>query len=379
MVESGTKAAAIHCKSLLGERELLFGLHELPGIGWKTIRKLIQGTSSLDQLLDIGSGASPAEELGLDEVKREVLRRGFTSASIRSRLAFYEASGTQVVTVLDEAYPPLLKQTAQPPWVLYARGDIGLLQLPLLAMVGTRTPTAYGRKAAEDLSAGLARRGFGVVSGLARGIDSTAHRGALLAGGATIAVLGTGIDVAYPPENRALYAEIAARGLVLSEYPAGTPSHPGMFPQRNRIIAGLSLGTVVIEAAVRSGSLITADQALEEARDVFAVPGPISSPKSQGALALIKQGAKLVTCAEDIIEEYSSIMPQVPVQPASEAPPQLTDEENFVLQLIPLEGATLDELQAVSKLQFGHLHSLLLHLLIKKQIRQMPGSIYTLF
>ena len=297
----------------MNQNELLFGLHELEGIGWKTIDKLHRSIPKLEKLFVMS-----VDEINsiLGDIKKSaIIVNGFTRLSIETRLEQYKVQDIGFLTVWDEYYPKQLKEIAQPPWILYYRGDICLLQLPLIAMVGTRTPTAYGKKVAYDLSREIAQAGFGIVSGLAKGIDSAAHWGAIESSGASIAVLGTAIDIIYPSENRSLYYEMIKEGLLLSEYPIGMSSHPGMFPQRNRIISGISLGTVVVEAALRSGSLITADPALEESRDVFAVPGPISSPKSQGTLALIKQGAKLVTSSLDIIEEYTHLVTVHSVDP----------------------------------------------------------------
>ena len=289
------------------------------------------------------------------------------------------------MTVRDEAYPEILRQIPQPPWVLYYKGNLSLLKKPVLAIVGTRTPTVYGIKTAEELACSLSHSGFCVVSGLARGIDSAAHTGALKGNSGTIGVLGSGLDRVYPPENLPLYRAIAEKGLLLTEYPLGTPAHPGLFPQRNRIIAGLSLGTIVVEAAARSGSLITVEFALDASRDVFAVPGPVHSPKSQGTLDLIKKGAaKLITSVNDIIEEYTHLLS--PAAPANRQHIKqnnvpgfagLTEEERKIYELLCSMPRTIDELLEQSQINFGHLHSVLLSLLMKKKIRELPGCIYT--
>ncbi|WP_235440453.1 DNA-processing protein DprA [Paenibacillus sp. DMB20] len=297
-------------------------------------------------------------------------------------------NGVEIITRLDESYPDMLKSTPQAPWVLYAMGNIHLLNEPGLAMVGTRIPTAYGRKVGSMLAEELCRAGLTIVSGMARGIDSVVHDTALRFGGKTIAVLGSGIDIVYPSENRSLYEEIAKQGLIISEYPPGTKALPGFFPQRNRIIAGLALGTLVVEADVKSGSLITADAALEAGRDVYAVPGPITSPKSQGTLNLIKQGAKPVTCAEDVTEEYRWRFPLL----QGESPKRnlhgdngmiptmdgLTNDEMKIYHMLEQGPGTLDEILERTRWDFGHLHSVLLSLIIKKQITQLPGAIYKL-
>uniref|UniRef100_UPI00046FEF58 DNA-processing protein DprA n=1 Tax=Paenibacillus zanthoxyli TaxID=369399 RepID=UPI00046FEF58 len=226
-----------------------------------------------------------------------------------------------------------------------------------------------------------------VVSGLARGIDSICHEAALGQRGGTVAVMATGMDKIYPPENRELVERISREGLVVTEYPIGTKSHPGLFPQRNRIIAGLTLGTVVVEADSRSGSLITADAALEAGRDVFAVPGPITSPKSRGALELIKQGAALVSGAADILAEYVSLLPEPSDFTADPeagndgfgmlcSENNLTSDESRLYHILHQGPCSLDELLEKSGLDFGHLHSVLLSLIIKKAVTSLPGAVY---
>jgi len=360
------------------QRDILFGLHELEGVGWKTIHLL---TTRLRNWAD-ASRLSAAEltALGLRLDVAERIAAGLDARWIERRRELYRQHSIGFVTFVDDDYPLLLKETAQPPWVLYYKGELALINRPLLGMVGTRTPTAYGKKVAEDLACGLSRAGFGVVSGLARGIDSKAHIGALRGSGSTVGVLGCAIDNVYPRENAALYAELAQKGLIVSEYPLGTKLHPGLFPQRNRVIAGLSLGVVVVEAAKGSGSLITAAAALDESRDVWAVPGPVTSPNSEATLALLKEGARLATCSEDLIEEYRSWLPSDGTALASAVakPPELTVEERQIVGLLSHEPVTIDELLERSQFTFGHLHSVLLSLLLTRTIKQLPGSSYIL-
>jgi DNA processing protein len=252
-------------------------------------------------------------------------------------------------------------------------------------------PTVYGRKVGEKLAEQLSDAGLTIVSGLARGIDRVCHEAVLRANGKTIAVFGTGVDMVYPPENTSLAEQIAETGLLLSEYPLGTRARQGLFPERNRIIAGLTLGTLVVEADIRSGSLITADAALEAGRDVFAVPGPITSPKSRGAHNLIRQGAKLVTCAADLLEEYHSDLQnaeQLPYNRGRSAENasseeqglfpavELSTDEQRIIVLLEQEEQSLDQLIEQLGWDFGHLHSVLLSLIIKKQISQLPGTKY---
>ena len=256
-----------------------------------------------------------------------------------------EVKGIAVCTMEDETYPALLREIFQPPLVLFYRGTL-LPEASRLAMVGARRASTYGKHVAEEMASILAQHGVTVVSGAARGIDTASHRGALTAG-RTVAVLGCGLDVVYPPENGRLLAEIAERGAVISEYPPGTRPLAAFFPARNRIISGLSRGTIVVEAAERSGSLITAELALSEGRDVFAVPGSIYSDTSRGCHRLIQQGAKLVTDAVDVLVEYDPGQPLSADGKTGDAPPQgnLSPEEKAVYDVLALDAAlTLDEI-----------------------------------
>ncbi|KAA8784618.1 DNA-protecting protein DprA [Paenibacillus amylolyticus] len=371
------------------ERWILFGLYEMEGIGKKSIAKLITGQHSLQELLYFEEGDWIEAGLKKDQATR--LAREFDTGWIESRREQVYHRGIEVITYLDSNYPILMKETAQPPWVMYARGDTRLLHQPSIAMVGTRMPTVYGRKVGEKLAEQLSDAGLTIVSGLARGIDRVCHEAVLRANGKTIAVFGTGVDMVYPPENTSLAEQIAETGLLLSEYPLGTRARQGLFPERNRIIAGLTLGTLVVEADIRSGSLITADAALEAGRDVFAVPGPITSPKSRGAHNLIRQGAKLVTCAADLLEEYHSDLQnaeQLPYNRGRSAENasseeqglfpavELSTDEQRIIVLLEQEEQSLDQLIEQLGWDFGHLHSVLLSLIIKKQISQLPGTKY---
>lgn len=364
----------------MNDRLALLHLHNMEGIGWRTISHLTNHYSELSEVFHrSGVDASCKGLLRLPEVK--ALEKGlhhYHQSSVERLAQLYEHKGIGWLTIWDEDYPELLRQIASPPWILYYKGSKKLLSQPAIAAVGTRTPTVYGKTVAEKLARELSTAGMTVVSGLARGIDSAAHNGALDGEGSTIAVLGCSIEEVYPPDNRALYRRIAEQGLLLSEYPIGTKSHPGLFPQRNRIIAGLSLGVLVVEAASRSGSLITADMALEESRDVFAVPGPITSPKSEGALSLLKQGAaKIVVDVQDVLEEYGHLVRMVPRAAARHNKPVLTAEQQKIVDILQVKPMTIDELLLETQYNFGHLHSLLIHLLMINRIAELPGSIYT--
>ncbi|RMF83499.1 MAG: DNA-protecting protein DprA, partial [Nitrospinota bacterium] len=266
------------------------GLNLLPRVGRITYQKLLTHFGSPREVLH----ASKQELLrvkGIGEKMAEEITSFPLEAALKRELANIERYGVQILTLSDPDYPPLLKTIYDPPPVLYVQGNLCLQDQYAIALVGSRTPTSYGRLVAERLAQDLARRQITVVSGLARGIDGCAHRGALKGGGRTIAVAGCGLDIVYPPEHRRLKEQIIKQGACLSEFPLGTQPERMNFPLRNRIISGLSLGTVVVEAGERSGSLITAEWALEQGREVFAVPGNITSAASRGTHKLIKAGA----------------------------------------------------------------------------------------
>ncbi|NDI33402.1 DNA-processing protein DprA [Chengkuizengella sediminis] len=361
-------------------RNILFGLHELNGIGWKTIQLIFQSIKhnediekGLEKLLSTDEN-SLIKNYKLPKNKAQIIAKNLNLNFIQCRLEIYKNENISFLTIFDEDYPKILKETPSPPWVIYYKGNLRILDNFKLAIVGTRYPTVYGKMITEKLANQLSNLGFCIVSGLARGIDSISHKAAMDHSGSTIAVLGSGIDVVYPSENKHLYDSVANKGLIVSEFPLGTKPHPGLFPQRNRIIAGLSLGTIVIEAAEKSGSLITADQALEMSRDVFAIPGPITSPKSQGTLSLIKQGAKMVTVLKDIVEEYEHMMKISYNEETLTTSKVLSEEEQKIVEFISSEPTTFDQILHKSEFTFGHLHSVLLSLLMKNVIAQLPGS-----
>jgi DNA processing protein len=283
------------------ERACWVAFNRVPGIGVVRFRQLLDRFGSL-----AAAWAAPRHELalaGLDRRALDALNALRSTLDPGRELDRVRRLKADVVTWRDAAYPRLLAEIADPPPVLYVRGRLEDAQA--LAMVGTRRATIYGRDIAERLAADLARAGLTIVSGLARGIDTHAHRGALQGGGRTIAVLGHGIDTCYPPENRRLAEEIVERGALLSDYPVGTGPAGENFPPRNRIISGLSAGVLVVEAGEHSGALITSRYAAEQGRDAFAVPGPITSAASRGCHQLIQEGAKLVTSPEDVLQELN--------------------------------------------------------------------------
>jgi DNA processing protein len=295
-------------------RDILIGLHETEGVGWTKINNFM-ACRGREEASAWREGDWLA--IGFRRPEAAAVVRRLRPEAMEERRCRLAERGIRVVTRMDPDYPSSLEVIAEPPWVLYALGDWSLASRASMAVVGTRTATAYGRRVAEDLSAALSAAGFVVVSGMARGIDTAAHIGAMSAageaGGGTIAVLGTPVDQPYPAENRGLYRQILAEGLVLSEVPPDSAVRKGAFLWRNRIIAGLSHATVVVEAGAGSGALNTAEWALKYSRGVFAVPGPITSPKSIGVLRLTrKDGVKLLIDAEELIAEYAYCLPERP-------------------------------------------------------------------
>lgn len=360
-------------------------LHLVPGLGPVTCHKLVARFGSPDRVLS----ASVAElnavcrlrqesVAALDSKTRENLRM-LASDQIEQAAA----RNISIVTINDPRYPSLLHKIHDPPVVLYILGNPALIDCNGIGIVGSRAATHYGKNIAQQLASGLARQGFTIISGMALGIDTAAHKGALAAREErTIAVLGCGLDIIYPPSNRKLYAEIAASGAVVSEYPLGTIPDNFRFPARNRIISGLSLGVVVVEAAKRSGSLITVQHALEQGREVFAVPGRIDSVKSAGTHALLHQGAKLVHSVNDIVEEFSHFT----LSSSQEEKTCTTGEEQNLLQLNHEEAKLLacldvypqafDEIVSASGFTSQKTNELLLYLEIKGVVKQMPGKCY---
>src|SRR5512147_2274511 len=309
------------------------GLSSIPGVGRVTFRKLVRHFGSAERSL----AASPGELRDIEGLSSRVVEAiGAFDWRIPAEreVAKAKETGVAIITLDDPSYPGKLRDTPDPPLFLYVKGSLAPEDDNAVAIVGTRRPTHYGKTVTKRLAGELAAWGFSVVSGMARGIDTEAHLGALAAEGRTIAVLGCGIDVAYPPENRGLMERIsqAGRGAVITENPFGTKPEAGYFPARNRIISGLARGTVIIEASEDSGSLITAQYALEQGRKLFAVPGNIGSPVSRGTHSLIKQGATLVEGTGDILAGLGVKDRHARREKAARPLPQLTPGETAVLQ-----------------------------------------------
>lgn len=357
-------------------------LSMVPGLGPRTLKFLVEyfGSPELAWSAD-ESDLRAANGLSGKIVDNLVNKRRL----IKPEMEFEKLKNSGIGLLFkddDPEYPELLKEIYDPPGVLYYKGSPAVLQSSSFAIVGARKATYYGLSAAESIAGDLSRAGVCVVSGMARGIDAAAHRGALTGAGATAAVLGCGVDVVYPKENKRLMDEIIEKGIVLSEFPPGTSPAAGNFPQRNRIIAGLSQGLMVVEAAEKSGSLITADFALEQGRDVFAVPGLVTSPLNRGAHRLIKQGARLVESAFDILEEmglnncFSTSENNILAEKPKITVNDLTSDERRIYNItsdIPISSEVIIQKSGSSA---GDVLSILLTMELKGLITQLPGQLY---
>lgn len=304
-------------------------------------------------------------------------------AQVENDLIWLASPDRFVLTLTDPRYPPLLKEISDPPPLLFVQGDVDCLQNWQLAVVGSRNPSASGRDSAYEFARYLASGGLHICSGLADGIDAAAHKGALAGGGKTIAVVGTGLDRVYPAKNLELAHQIAGQGAIVSEFPLGTPPLAENFPRRNRIISGLSLGTLVIEAALKSGSLITARMAMEQSREVFAMPGSIHNPLARGCHQLIREGAKLVETADHIIEELGALaefaqMTELPTNNQPETLPAGEDTEyQQLFAYLGYDPIHIDELISRSGLTADAVSSMLLLLELQGRVSALPGGKYT--
>jgi DNA processing protein len=350
-------------------------LARVGGLGCVSFKKLADFFDDPRRALS-ASEETLAQVPGLDRVAIEGLRRFSEWEEIAKEIERCAQAGAAIVPYASTSYPARLRSIADPPPFLYARGELRGEDERALAVVGSRSASDYGLGLTRELARGLAARGFTIVSGMARGIDAAAHEAALEAGGRTIAVLGSGVDVIYPPEHEKLYQRIVERGAVVSELPLGTPPLAFHFPARNRLISGIAMGVVVVEATEKSGSLITAAAALEQGREIFAVPGPAGSSRSRGPHALIRQGAKLVERVEDILEE---IAPQLAGNGAAEKsgpvlPPNLSAEAKKIFALASDRPRQIDELIESSGLSPARVSEILLELEIEGLLKQSPGK-----
>jgi len=352
-------------------------LHHAPGIGAVTIHHLLERYSGPAAALH----AAASQDLGLDPATLRFLRQPDRDR-IERDLSWAEQPGNHIITCRDPAYPPLLLQIVDPPPLLYVLGNIGILGQLQLAMVGSRNPTPSGQRTATEFARHLALSGLTITSGLALGIDAASHRGTLDAGKPTIAVMGTGLDRVYPSRHRELAHAIAEHGALVSEFPTGTVPRPENFPRRNRIISGMSLGTLVVEAAIRSGSLITARCAGEQGREVFAIPGSIHNPLARGCHALIRQGAKLVETAQDVIDELGALAgactpPGPRAGELAHAPNlELATDYLQLLDSIGYDPTSVDTLVETSGLTPAEVSSMLLQLEMSGYVASSAGGMY---
>ena len=390
---------------LSNETISLIHLNLIQGVGLKTVQRLRDVFGSTERALR----ASPDEIRKIDRFSpavRDLLIHKPVLYPIERELELIHTYGCQVVTLYDAAYPPHLKEIDTPPFVLYVRGELVPEDAISVSIVGSRNAKDYGRKVSYRLSYQIAQRGLTVVSGFAKGIDTAAHRGALEAGGRTIAVMGNGLSLIYPAANRDLAEKIETSGALVSEFPMAARPKPRNFPRRNRIISGLTLGTVVVEASNRSGALITARLAAEQNREVFAVPGEIFSQLSTGTHKLINEGAKLINTVDDLLNELppyvlSQIQPQaspspvpnmeaVPTQPSPTErndtepipetpppPPDLTPDEKTIFEAIEVPSSHIDTIVRTTQLPISQVSSVLLMLELKGIVQQLPGKQFT--
>jgi len=357
---------------MAGRERYYVGFNLVRGIGPARLRMLIDAFGDVER-----AWHAPADALyrvGLDRRSLENLLETRARVDLDREVRRVAAVGAHILTWEDEGYPKLLAEIPDPPPVLYVRGELKPEDAWAVAVVGTRRASTYGREVTRRLVTILAQSGVTIVSGLARGVDAVAHQTALEAGGRTIAVLGCGIDLVYPPEHRELARRIAAQGALVSEYPLGTQPEPGNFPPRNRIISGLSLGVVITEAGRDSGALITADYAAEQGRDVFAVPGSILSAGCAGTNRLIQDGAKPVLDAADILQELNLTM--VAEQKEARQALPTTETEALILAHLSAEPVHVDDLTRAVGLPVAQVTSTLALMELKGMVRQVGGMKY---
>ncbi len=343
----------------------------IPGLGAASLRKLLREIGEPNRILS--SSYTQLAAIVPPSIAR-CIAAGTQSAEIDTVTAWLEDSNNSIMTWADPDFPPSLLQIADPPPLLYIKGRRQLLASASLAVVGSRHATPQGLRDAESFSRSLSDSGLCIISGLAHGIDAAAHRGGLGGASSTLAVVGTGLNIVYPSANRDLAIAIAEQGALLSEFPLGTPAKAGHFPRRNRIISGLALGCLVIEAAPQSGSLITAKLAVDQGKDVFAIPGSIHSPLSKGPHRLIKQGAKLVETAQDVLEELGFLLP--PSAPAEAISAADNDSAERLLTQLGFDPADIGSLADRCGLTSETVCAMLLPLELEGRVVVMPGGFY---
>ena len=345
-----------------------------PGVSSRTLGALIDHFPDVDALRSAGRSALKDCPGVTQDAVAAVLAAD--TALRDEELSWLEGANHHLLLRGAPDYPPLLAQISDPPPLLFALGDVQRLGLPQIAVVGSRNPSATGRETAQSFARHLAAGGFTITSGLAQGVDTAAHQGALDGGGHTVAVAGTGLDRVYPASNRELAHQISERGVLVSEFPLGVGPMRSNFPRRNRIISGLSLGVLVVEAALRSGSLITARMASEQGREVFAIPGSIHNPLARGCHRLIRQGAKLVETAADIVEELGGLLAELKQSAADAAPERLSAPQRKVLEALGHDPCTVDQAVERSGLTPAEVSSILVKMELCGLVASVPGGAY---
>ncbi len=356
--------------------EALFRLVAVPGVGPGKLRSLIGHFHSAEAVLRASDKLLTAVP-GVDVNTARKIRSFDGAEFAHEQMQRLRKSGARLLTIWDGDYPGALKQIYDPPVLLYVKGELADADRLAVGIVGCRQPSAYGKVVSEKIAMELATIGVTIVSGLAYGVDTFAHQSTLRCGGRTLAVLGSGVDVIYPPENQKLARKISGAGALLSEFPMGAAPDKGNFPRRNRIISGLSLGIVVVEAGTRSGALITAALALDQNREVFAVPGNINSPKSAGPNALIQDGASLVTCTDDILDALSDALSPLMRDNTPEQPEiELDAEQARLLTILSNEPQHIDHIAHMAGQATGSVLARLLGLELMNLVRQLPGKMF---
>lgn len=364
------------------QRKAYIILNMIEGLGPVSVRRLVDALGSPKAILEADRDAL-MEVRGVGEKLALKIITQRDTINAEAEIDKAAEIGVRIITPLDDEYPGMLKTIHDPPLSLYVRGHLLPQDAKGMAIVGSRSTSHYGLNAADRLAYQLGQTGFTVVSGLARGTDTAAHRGALKSGGRTIAVLGGALDCLYPPENAELAEKIARHGAVISEYPMGRQADRMTFPYRNRIISGLSMGVLLIESAIKGGSMHTAEAAMEQGRTVFALPGRIDMPGARGPHMLIKNGAKLVESLDDILEEYEFLVPpaeRATPEPSVAARPDvpMTDEESRIVESLWQEPMDVDSLARDVGLKSHELSGILLGLEMKRVIRTLPGRMVEL-
>jgi DNA processing protein len=348
-------------------------LFNAPGVGSARFRALLGAFGSPSEALKAGERALKNVP-GVDAVTAASIHTAGQNGEGAKLVDLLEKCGGQIVCIWDEDYPRRLKEIHDPPALLFVRGELPRTDEPCVAIVGTRNPSMYGIKQAHVIASDLASAGIVVASGMARGVDSSAHEGALQAKGRTYAVFGCGIDVIYPSENKSLAEKIIASGALISEFLPGTPPDPGLFPRRNRIISGMSLGVLVVQGSETSGAMITARCALEQNREVFALPGSVEDRRSRGPHQLLRDGAALVESAQDILKEFGAGRGQG--QPAKIALPPLNPSEEAVVARLSSDPIHIDQLVRDLNLPVASVLADLLGLEMKGWVQQLPGKLF---